>query len=536
VAAAVRVVARADLRLGELLAEGGEGRVFQVEGGPDGLGTRHVYKELRTARPLSELEGLVSWPARLAASNPAYAFRLQAAAAWPERAVVGADPAFAVGSVLPKAPAPFWVRHRDGARRLATLSYLTTDPDRLAVAYGVALPEPGSAVRVALVYALARLLEAWQPGTRPTSAPDAWPSPQPCGRSTPRDRWPPAMVSVAHGDLSAKNVLWSVDPGPAVYILDCDDAVLVDEGLDHISGGVGGPLTGSPSSEANGGPDIPPAPARPRATTPNWDDPAVQPGNRPDLASDRYSLALVFLRVVGAAHFPLQGLQRSGDHVSVDLELPRRWRRLADMPRLWNLCERSLSVVAAKERPRPAEWVAELEGLLDALGHPELAAWVRAAQGDPASGGTEGGHGSAGPTAPARAPARARPAARAHAGAPVASPLATSEAAPAGVLDVEVRPVIQHRLPSTWQLVNPALDVLALAEGRVTGSQRGRQLVRQLLVKWARAHVLVVRLLLSPGRRGRGLRRLGGVALLDMVAGCVGLFLAGMVVSPWIGL
>jgi len=33
-----------------------------------------------------------------------------------------------------------------------------------------------------------------------------------------------------------------------------------------------------------------------------------------------------------------------------------------------------------------------------------------------------------------------------------------------------------------------------------------------------------------------GLRRLVGIAVLDLAAGCLALFLVGMVVSPWIGL
>ena len=177
--------------------------------------------------------------------------------------VVGDDPSIALGTLMPRAPAEFWLRHRDGTKRLATLSYLATDPERIAVAYGVLMPPPGAPERVALVYALARLLEAWQSG--------------------------PPLPRVVHGDLSAKNVLWSLQPAPAVYVLDCDGAT-VRYGPDEIGGEV---------------PDD--ADRRPRATTPNWDDPALAPGAPPTRASDRYMLGITFLRVVGAAHFPLQG-------------------------------------------------------------------------------------------------------------------------------------------------------------------------------------------------------------------------------------
>ena len=125
-------------------------------------GERCVYKELRHPRPLDELGSLVEFPSSLAARDPALADRVRSSSAWPTSVVVGPDPDLALGTVLPRAPAEFWVSHRDGARRLATLSYLANDPDRMAVAYGVMMPAPGAPERVAVVYALARLLEAWQ--------------------------------------------------------------------------------------------------------------------------------------------------------------------------------------------------------------------------------------------------------------------------------------------------------------------------------------------------------------------------------------
>ena len=138
---------------------------------------------------------------------------MQTSSAWPVAVVVGDDPAVAVGTLLPRAPLEFWVRHRDGTNRLASLSYLANDPDRIAVAYGVMLPAPGAPERVALVYALARLLDAWQSGNGGKSGAGGTLSPQ-----------------VVHGDLSAKNVLWSLRPVPAVYVLDCDGASVTAAG------------------------------------------------------------------------------------------------------------------------------------------------------------------------------------------------------------------------------------------------------------------------------------------------------------------
>ena len=104
----------------------------------------------------------------MAAGDDGACRRALSSSAWPAAAVVGPDDAtVALGALMPRAPAQFWLRHRDGPDRLASLSYLAGDPDRMSVAYGVTVPPPGAAERVALVYALARLLDAWQGGAGP---------------------------------------------------------------------------------------------------------------------------------------------------------------------------------------------------------------------------------------------------------------------------------------------------------------------------------------------------------------------------------
>ncbi len=408
-------VLRSELRLGALLAEGGEGRVYEVRSGPEDPGSQRVYKELRRPCPIPELNSLVEFPSQLSGSDEPLSARVLSSSAWPLSVVVGDDPEVALGTVLPRAPHQFWVRHRDGSNRLASLSYLANDPDRIAVAYGVMMPAPGAPERVALIYALARLLDAWQAGPNE------------------RDGAPPPQV--VHGDLSAKNVLWSLQPAPAVYVLDCDGA--------SVTGGTaGGPEIGSLGTMEGAHPEdtagsaagdggerrgrlSQPEPKRYRATTPNWGDPAVPPGRPPTAGSDRYLLAITFLRVVGAAHFPIQGHQKSAQKVNVDLELPRTWRKLPDMPGLWELCERSLSLVNAGDRPLPAEWVVQLEELLGVLSAQDLAASVREAQRDPK---------------PAKSPA-------ANGARAMRAPSVT-------VPDVVVRPVLRHRAPSTWRLIS----------------------------------------------------------------------------------
>ena len=331
---------------------------------------------------------------------------------------------------------------------------------------------------------LARLLDAWQGGSGPT---------------------------VVHGDLSAKNVLWSLRPAPAVYVLDCDGAVITGPVLT-------GPLWRKGRGRRRFRDPVEGLPRPPRAITPNWDDPALPTGGRPDRGSDRYVLGLAFLRLVGAAHFPLQGRQRAHPQVNVDLELPRSWRKFPDMPGLWELCERSLSLVNATDRPAPDEWAAGLEDLLGVLGAAGMAAQARAAQGDERT--SQAGASPPGRYCfPARSPGRE-----------------------ATVPDVVVRPVLRHRAVTTWQLVRPGPGL------SVTGREGGgpvlsgaaaltpRQMARRTVVAWAAAHGLAVRLVRSPGRRVNGLRRLAGVLVLDVAAACLVLFLVGMAVSPWIGL
>jgi hypothetical protein len=200
--------------------------------------------------------------------------------------------------------------------------------------------------------------------------------------------------------------------------------------------------------------------------------------------------------------------------VSVDLELPRSWRKFPDMPGLWELCERSLSLVNAAERPAPAEWAAALEDLLDVLGAAGTAARARAAQGDE------------------------RPARSWSPGLPGVVPRSLALTA-ATVHDVVVRPVLRHRAVATWQLIRPAPSLSGAGREGGSGLSAGltpRQLVRRTLAAWAAAHGLAVRLVRLPGRRLNGLRRLVGITVLDLAAACLALFLVGMVVSPWIGL
>ncbi|HET6964391.1 MAG TPA: hypothetical protein VFH58_06430, partial [Acidimicrobiales bacterium] len=232
--ASTPVVRLEDLRVGDLLAEGGEGRVHQLPRQP-----HLVFKSYRQPADRGHLEDLVAWPDTLA--SPEAGSTVRAASAWPCSVVAG-ERDRAVGLLMPRAPRRFALRHRDGHSRLASLSYLTADPQHRAVAYGLTLPQAVGRERVGLVYALARLLAAFESGE----------------------------PSVGHGDLSTKNVLWSLQRGPEVFVIDCDNS--------ERFGPHGQPVDLS---------------GRRRAMTPNWDDPSIPRGSNPTAATDRYSLGLV---------------------------------------------------------------------------------------------------------------------------------------------------------------------------------------------------------------------------------------------------
>jgi hypothetical protein len=458
-----------------------------------------VFKAFRSAGRRRQADELVEWPALAEQTRPDLVARVRAATAWPIAVVIdrsrayapagpvarvdGAagsatpDDADAAGLILPRAPQRFSLRHRDGRMRLASLSYLSTDPRAPAAAYGVELPRSVSAERIGIVYALARVVEAFSE----------------------------ASPSVGHGDLSTKNVLWSLQNGPEIFVIDCDNSERFD--------GVG------------------PQPVLPRrrAMTPNWEDPAVIPGGNPDLASDRYSLALIFLRVVGAAHFPIQGRQRRGETIIVEVEIPgaaRRLRGLAPKAPVWDLCERGLSVRRPADRPTASEWVPALEGLLVDLGAEQISEAVRASQGgggpvatlDPVTvGATDRGDRDviARPVA-----AELRP-----------TPLRAIVGAPRPAARLPVAPATSGS--------GPVSSGPAPAPPPMTLSFSGRPLlahIRAAVRWWALLHRRMARSVSSPGRRSVGFRRLVVCAGLDVAVGAVALFLVAMMVVPFLGL
>jgi hypothetical protein len=285
--------------------------------------------------------------------------------------------------------------------------------------------------------------------------------------------------------------------------------------------------------------------------TPNWDDPAVPPGANPTVHSDRYSLALIFLRVVGAANFPIQARQRHDGPLHIDFAVPpeRSTPLLGPGAPIWELCERGLSVAAPGSRPPATEWVGALEALLDAIG----AASVMRAVWDNQGGGR-----------------------------PAAAPPARDRGGPgAGARDVTITPLVARarRPVPRWSVVThdlrdpttapppgsgpgymvagspPAGTVSAAVtagappaqSSRVPGVTLGRaaaapilpQLLRHLRrgLRWLiAAHRRMARELLAGAARRDGLRTLALCVAVDLLVLLGGLFIVAMIVAPVLGI
>lgn len=505
------VVDRRQLRLGPLLAEGGEGRVYELPDWPD-----RVYKAYRSPGPRPGLADFVGWSATL---EPAAARRVGASAAWPVAMVTdgplvpGAgkgEPGPATGLVLPRAPRRFSLRHRDGRSHLATLSYLTADPDRRSAAYGIDLPPVMSPERLGLVYVLARLIEAFESGS-------------------------PAF---SHGDLSAKNVLWSLSRGPEVFIIDCDN------GERYASGAPRSGPDGYSEPRALGPAD------RRRAMTPNWDDPAVRTGTNPGPYADRYSLALIFLRVCGAAHYPIQKRQKAGEPVDVEIGVPaaaRRVRSLGPSAPLWQLCSAGLGHDPAS-RPPAATWVAALEAVIADLGAARILDAVWASQGRaPLRAGASvdvAGAAAAGASSVGVHPVPFRPRVDSHPSR-IAVPAGGSAPRAAGgagwtLVRTPAGGVTTNRagVPPTGWAVGPGgqtgVGVRAQPSGPSIGAQAKAALVA--VVAWlVGEHRTTIRYLRNADQRSRGLWRIPWCAAIDFVAACVVLFLVAMIAAPFLG-
>lgn len=239
-------LARNDLTLAnEPLGQGGQANVWRIEEYP-----RYLFKEYAMDLDVDGalLDDLVACRSDMTEQDRAL---LDAATAWPIATVVDGDRT--AGVIIAEAPDRFLLEG-DTQKKPAELQYLVLR-DR-AGQLGVEVPPPF--VRLQITAQLAAVLDLF------------------------------ARYEIVHGDISHRNVLWSSEPDPAVFVLDCDGASLQ---------GNASPL--------------------PVVTTPHWTDPRVVDTTieQPDVDSDRLGLALTFYRTF---------YQRAGNFTDgqIDIDVP----------------------------------------------------------------------------------------------------------------------------------------------------------------------------------------------------------------------
>ncbi|MFI7675002.1 hypothetical protein [Actinophytocola sp. NPDC049390] len=212
----------ADLVAADRIAEGGQGTVFRLSR-PAGTLLKLYHREVTVLS--GELGRLIDLPARQSVATRT---------AWPSGRVF--DRGRCVGLLMPEAPARFTTTIA-GRRRLLELQYLLY-PKR-AMWADLALPTEEERRRIAVGY-----LELFAELHR---------------------------HDVMVGDVSMRNLLWTLRDGPGVFAIDCD----------------GFRLAGRP-------------PAVRPADTAGWVDPA---GPREvTLDTDRYKVALLTLRLLFGDH------------------------------------------------------------------------------------------------------------------------------------------------------------------------------------------------------------------------------------------
>jgi DNA-binding helix-hairpin-helix protein with protein kinase domain len=267
-----------DLReLGALdkLADGGQGVVYRAARMPGELYKR--YHDLSQWN-VGELKRLI----RRVHADPmpgAARERILAGTAWPTGVVL--EDGEHVGMMMPEAPAHF-TTIIGGSPRLKELQFLVFAPKPMWSE--VRLPDADQRRELALGYV--RLFKALHDG------------------------------DIIVGDVSPRNLLWTLDPHPAVYAIDCD----------------GFRVNGYPA-------------AVPQAQTPDWVDTAQETG-KAGFDGDRFKLALLVLRVL------LTEPKVTPADVAAD---PRRREAVGE--RVAALAAR----VAAGERCHAAEWLRALD-------------------------------------------------------------------------------------------------------------------------------------------------------------------------------
>lgn len=185
-------VEAASLPLGEQLGDGGQARVFAVNGRPD-----VVFKRYHDPARAAGIPQLLADSGMRAQGLTARGRPLSEWTAWPHTQVT--EQGAFVGVLMPRIPDEFTV-HIGGKQRLADLSYLATEPKPIWGA--VSLPD--AATRLEILDAFCAAVDALH------------------------------ERGLVIGDMSFGNVLWSVSPRPRVMLIDCDSIRPESSGSQHL--------------------------------------------------------------------------------------------------------------------------------------------------------------------------------------------------------------------------------------------------------------------------------------------------------------
>jgi hypothetical protein len=272
--------------LGAIGNPGAMGTVYQVAGQPPCLYKKYVNPSMHAAR----LDRLIAW--RNSLSGGAREF-LDSRCAWPLVAVT--ESGRTAGFLMRSAQDEFWA---DMAGELHTLELQHLIHTAAAKEFGIELPHPEQ--RLALVESLADTLAFLE------------------------------AHDFVYGDVNERNVLWTLEDRPQVFLIDCDNARPAD--LPAASAGVAMPRNAS------------------------WRDPDLPEGGYPDISSDRYTLAVFCYRVFYEYYLPTGTAKASLDDDRNKVLLPE------EAPHLPGL-ERALTYGLGRPRTRPsgAEWIAAIK-------------------------------------------------------------------------------------------------------------------------------------------------------------------------------
>jgi hypothetical protein len=168
--------------LGAAIHNGGQGIIYALPQNPSLVFKRYIVTNKANKITLS---ALIDWSAGLPRADQ---LLLQNSTAWPN-ALVWAGHSL-VGVTMPRAPQRFTFS-TPGGRKSTTLS-IAISQKRTHIRQHI--PIPNQTERLWLAYHLCQLLALFE------------------------------RTGIIYLDLSSKNILWSLDPKPAVFLVDCDSA------------------------------------------------------------------------------------------------------------------------------------------------------------------------------------------------------------------------------------------------------------------------------------------------------------------------